>query len=278
MINLLVSLLGRDLAWRLGRAIYMSARGEGANDMQNNGERWLLEALARTAPASAGPAVIVDCGANLGHWSAMAIDIWRAAGRPSANHLMEPSPASRAALVEAFGEQATVAIHAVALSDRNGTASFHLVSPTGGTNSLVDSAGAPSTSISVDVARGSDYFAGLGIDHITLLKIDTEGHDYAVMEGVEDWLLSRRIDAVQFEYNHRWLGQRRSMRDVFELASRTGYRVGRPSASGIELYDRYNPENDRFIEWNYVLLMPEVAERLGALECIWSEANTLLPR
>jgi FkbM family methyltransferase len=277
MINLLVTVLGRNLAWRLGRAIYMAARGEGANDMQNNGERWLLEALARTASSSTGPAVIVDCGANLGHWSAMAVSIWRTAGVDSVHHLMEPSPASRAALLEAFGGSANVHVHAVALSDRNGKASFHLVSPTGGTNSLVDSAGAPSTSISVDVARGGDYFASLAVDRIALLKIDTEGHDFAVMEGIEEWLLARRIDAVQFEYNHRWLGQHRSMRDVFELAHRVGYRVGRPSASGTELYDRYNPENDRFIEWNYVLLLPEVAARIGARECKWSPANTLLP-
>lgn len=277
MINFLVSVLGRDLAWRLGRAIYMAARGEGANDMQNNGERWLIETLARTAPAGAQPPVVIDCGANLGDWSAMAISAWASVGTGAKHHLMEPAPASRAALIKRFGGLANVHVHPVALSDRTGTATFHLISPTGGTNSLVDSAGANSESISVDVARGSDYFGAQGIDRVALLKIDTEGHDFAVIEGVEEWLAAKRIDALQFEYNHRWLGQHRSMRDVFELAERVGYRVGRPSASGIDLYDRYNPENDRFIEWNYVLLLPEVAERVGARECRWSEANTLLP-
>ncbi|MEY4269903.1 MAG: hypothetical protein RLZZ58_1119 [Pseudomonadota bacterium] len=277
MIALLVRIFGRTLSWRFGRALYMAARGEGPNDMQSNGESWLVEAVARSVQTSDTAPVVIDCGANLGLWSAMAIDAFARAGRPAIHHLLEPTPVSRATITDRFAGADNVHVHGVALSDRNGDAQFHIVAPTGGTNSLIGDTGGAADTITVIVARGGDYFANLGIDHIALLKIDTEGHDFAVIEGFGPWLASHRIDVIQFEYNHRWLGQRRSMRDIFELAATAGYRVGRLHASGVDMFESYNPENDRFFEWNYVLILPDIARQLDAREFCWSPYNTLQP-
>lgn len=94
------------------------------------------------------------------------------------------------------------------------------------------------------------------MSEITLLKIDTEGHDYAVIDGFSSMLESHVIKVIQFEYNHRWLPSGRSMRSIFDLAERYGYQVGRTDPAGVEVYAGWNAELDRFIEWNYVLLAP----------------------
>ena len=278
MLNLLIKFLGKTLSWRLGRALYMAARGEGANDMETNGERLLVERMARhlAADGSYGQIMIVDCGANFGDWSAMSRREMATAGATANYHLMEPSPATFQSISKRFSGHGDMTLHPIALSDRDGVADFLMISPTGGRNSLVDSEHEAAEKISVKVARGGDYFAALGVERIALVKIDTEGHDFAVIEGFSDMLATRRILVIQFEYNFRWLASNRSMRDVFLLANRHGYRVGKADADGIYVYQSWNAENDRFFEWNYLLISPEILESLGAREMQWGVSNTLI--
>lgn len=274
MIDKLVRLIGRDRAWRLGRALYMAARGEGLNDMATNGERDLVRRII--AISTRQPVTIVDCGGNLGEWTAMALAEAAAAGKAAHIDILEPAPAAFAALQARFAGNPAVAIHNVALSDTEGTADFHLVSPTGGTNSLVADAASDTATIPVETARGENLLPKFGDGTVDFLKIDTEGHDFAVLAGLDQMLSRQAIGAIQFEYNHRWLHSGRSMLDLFRLAERHGYRVGRADGRIIDVYDRWNAENDRFFEWNYLLLRPDVAKAIGAREGRWSEANTLV--
>jgi FkbM family methyltransferase len=279
MIRLITGILGRKLSWRLGRALYLAARGEGANEMETNGERLVVERLAGVLASGSGggePPVIVDCGANLGNWTAMALAALAQRGLKARFHLMEPSPATFDSTSRRYADRPDVEIHPVALSDHEGTADFYLVSPTGGRNSLVDSEHRSAARIQVRVARGSDYFARMGVERVALLKIDTEGNDYAVLEGFSEMLASRRIRLIQFEYNFRWLAVRRSLRDVFELAERHGYRVGKADGSSIVVYQAWNAELDRYFEWNYLLVHPDLVAPIGAREASWSESNTLV--
>lgn len=274
----LVTILGRTLAWRIGRALYMAARGEGVNDMASNGEALVIGRVAsHLAGRGDNQAIVVDCGANLGDWTASAIDQFARHAVTPALHLMEPSPASATALARRFDDRPDVTIHAVALSDRDGTATFHLVSPTGGTNSLVPDGTPDAATVEVRTARGAGYFAQLGISRIDLLKIDTEGHDFAVLSGFDDMLAAQAIAVVQFEYNFRWLASGRALHNVFDLAKRHGYRVGRANGTAIELYQSWNAENDRFFEWNYLLIRPDMARALDAREMQWGPSNTLIP-
>ena len=79
MLELIVSLLGRDRAWRLGRALYMRARGEKAtNNIDSNGEAKLIAAILREPRQR--PAVLFDVGANRGEWTDAALGL---AGEPA---------------------------------------------------------------------------------------------------------------------------------------------------------------------------------------------------
>lgn len=279
MLELLVKILGTTLSWRMGRALYLAARREGSNDMETNGERLLVERVASFLsrhPSELPPAVIVDCGANLGDWTAMAKKALGDVGATARFHLMEPAPTTFQSVGQRFSGQSDAIVHPVALSDHDGQADFFLVSPTGGRNSLVDSEHRDADRITVRVARGTGYFEALAIDRISLLKIDTEGNDFFVLEGFGEMLAGHRISVVQFEYNFRWLAARRSMRDVFDLAERHGYRVGKADGQSISVYRNWNGELDRFFEWNYLLLLPEMIDVLGARESHWSESNTLV--
>ena len=279
MFKLLVKILGTSLSWRIGRALYLAARGEGANDMETNGERLLVERVARVLSrrgSGAAAATIVDCGANLGDWTAMTKKAFQKARATARFHLMEPAPATFRSISERFTGHQDTTLHPVALSDHDGKADFFLVSPTGGRNSLVDSEHKDADRITVAVARGTGYFKAQGIERITLLKIDTEGNDFAVLEGFAEMLTNHQIEVVQFEYNFRWLAVKRSMREVFELAERHGYRVGKADGESIYVYSDWSAELDRYFEWNYLLIAPDMIGPLGALEMRWSDSNTLI--
>ena len=49
---------------------------------------------------------------------------------------------------------------------------------------------------------------GHQIDRISLLKVDAEGHDLAVLIGASEHLRAKSIEMVQFEHNWRWIESR----------------------------------------------------------------------
>jgi FkbM family methyltransferase len=274
----IVRLLGRELSWRLGRALYTAAREEGENNMESNGERLLLQRLAALSARERRRFRIVDCGANLGDWTAMAKQCFAdARGADCALHAIEPSPATLVALRQRYQGDDTVRVHDVAFSDCDGTADFFLVAPTGGRNSLAADLVDPVDRVSVRTVRADTFLPAHVGERIDLLKIDAEGHDYTVMEGSAALLASRRVSVLQFEYNWRWLTAGRSMHSVFKLAAKYGYQVARAGRAGIVGYVSWNAELDRYFEWNYLLVAPEMVQALGIEPVRWSASNTLVP-
>jgi hypothetical protein len=62
------------------------------------------------------------------------------------------------------------------------------------------------------------------------------------------------VEVWQFEYNHRWLAEKRCLKDVFKFIADKPYRLGKLYNNGIEIYDKWHPELERFFEANYVLI------------------------
>jgi FkbM family methyltransferase len=273
--SVIVRLFGRRLAWRLGRAIYMEARGEVANAIASNGEA----ALARAVVSAVDPAhtlTVWDVGANLGEWSQIVVDACSHAGREFRLELFEPVPATQAALEARFAGNAVVRLHRCALSREAGEGQMDIVSPTGGTNALLtEGARAGTDIIAVQIETGDAMRARLGQDRIDLIKIDAEGHDLDILRGLSAALGEGAIGVVQFEYNHRWVPTGASLFQVFRLIADLPYRLGRVTAGGIELMPHWHPEADRFLECNYALVREDMLACLDCREGIWDESNVL---
>jgi hypothetical protein len=106
------------------------------------------------------------------------------------------------------------------------------------------------------------FAADAELDHLTLVKIDTEGHDLAVLRGAQKLLAERRISVAQFEYNHRWIDARSFLRDAFDLFALHGYSVGKLTPKGIEFYPSWDAELETFVEGNYVACAAGIADLL----------------
>ena len=91
----------------------------------------------------------------------------------------------------------------------------------------------------VDCTTVDAFMDETGINHIDLLKIDTEGHDLSVLKGARRALSERKIGMIQFEFIPANIATRVTMRDFFEILK--GYRIGRLCLNGqlrwIDSYD-----------------------------------------
>lgn len=263
---------------RAARFVLRRARLDVPNDLHTNGEsalqRWMLELAA-----DAGPLRVLDVGANAGRWSGAMLAAARQAGRLGDLdlHAFEPSSYTYTHLARTLAGQ-PVRLQRAAASERAGHASLHVLAPGAGVNSLHEPS-FPAAAATEEVATITidSYADQLGLAQILLMKVDTEGHDLAVLRGARALLGEQRILAAQFEYNHRWISARSYLRDAFELLQPLGYRVGKLTPRGVEFYPGWDAELETFVEGNYVACVPAVADGLPRVAW-WKSASKGVPR
>jgi FkbM family methyltransferase len=259
--------VGRRRVVRAARFVLLRARLDVQNGREVNGEASLVDWMLDLTPVG-HTFHVVDVGANLGQWANLVL---AAAGRTEHLaeldlHSFEPSSYTFSRLSEALaGQHAT--LNQAALGDRAGSAILHVVAPGAGTNSLHMSDRMPAdlTTEVVPMMTLAMYANEAGLDQISLVKIDTEGHDLAVLRGAESLFAEHRISVAQFEYNHRWIYPRFFLRDAFKLLEPLGYRIGKLTPFGIEFYPGWDPELETFVEGNYVACAPLMARKLPSI-------------
>lgn len=251
--------VGRRRAVRAARFVLGRARLDPPNDPRVNGEiclqRWLFHLSAPGERVR-----VIDVGANVGTWSASMLAAAGRAGRLADLdlHAFEPASDTFARLSRALAGAAVTA-HRAALSDRCGSAALHVTAPGAGTNSLHappaaagGAAGQAAVTEVVATITLDAYAERAWLPELALVKIDTEGHEMAVLHGASTLLRQQRIRIVQFEYNHRWIQARAFLRDAFELFGHAGYSLGKLTRRGVEFYPAWDPDLETYIEGNYL--------------------------
>ena len=248
---------------------------DGVNDLHINGEtslqRWVLNM------SSPGEAIhVLDVGANVGLWSEAMLGAAQEAGRSDDLdvHVFEPSIYTFTHL-KATLDGKKVNLNQVAVGDTTGTSLLHVIAPGAGTNSLHASPGWLSSGSTEEVAVSTldSYAQRARLDQITFVKIDTEGHDLAVLRGARELFAAQRISVAQFEYNHRWIYARCYLRDAFELLQPLGYRLGKLTPAGVEFYPSWDAELEAFVEGNYVACREQLVYKLPTIRW-WKPAST----
>lgn len=232
-VPLLVSLASAGMPWRR-RALTYRLRGGGEVSCPNvPGARVpiyevfsedayrLKETLSGLAPEF----VALDIGGQVGCFS---LALVRAAKRVQV-HAYEASPSTAIWLrrnIEANGFGDAVTVHATALSDHEGTLEFPDNGHASGLNGLTAPAGSAEM-VSVPCITFADAVAEAG-GRVDLVKIDTEGAEYAIVLGSSpaDW---RSVSRVVMEYHdvegHSW-------DELSEFFTSCGFSLRRHEAAG----------------------------------------------
>jgi hypothetical protein len=156
-----------------------------------------------------------------------------------------------------------------ACSSSPGVGTLHVVGVGAGTNSLTCAEQTAAVE-QVELTSIDDYCHAFDIDHISLLKIDAEGHDSAVIRGAIRMLQQKSIDVLQFEYNQRWIFSSAFLRDVFNLLGPLGYAIGKVTPDGVEFYERWDWELETFREGNYIACLSPWITRFNGIVPSWN--------
>jgi FkbM family methyltransferase len=194
--------------------------GVGISNYENDGisgEDHFLHQLPRYLEAHKQP-VVFDVGANIGRYSNKVIK-----SVPLAIlHAFEPDPQAYLALnrdARRLGYQAwnmglgAASGNATLYRQEDGDSEFSTLLPEV-ISEVHHSTAAP---VPITLSTLDQFAAQHHIDHIHLLKIDTEGSEFDILQGASNLLSIQAIDLIQFEFNSMNVVRRVFFRDFHGL-------------------------------------------------------------
>lgn len=255
-LRVLVSISGNAFIQKLLRlnarvSHYLMGIGSGAGVL-TSGEGVIFDLLKRVSNA---PYVVFDVGANKGQFIKFATSSMN--GLDVQFHSFEPSK-STFRILEGTALSGNVTLNNIAVGDSEGARTLYY-----------DRAGSGLASLSkrnlghydiefgesetIDVTTMDKYCSDRGIDHISLLKIDIEGHELGALKGASTLFEKRAIDLVSFEFGGANIDTRTYFQDFWYFFKENDMEVYRICPSGY-LYrvETYTEDLEQFRTTNFV--------------------------
>lgn len=184
------------------------------------GQRWDHDARCLMGGHAAQP-TLLDVGANIGQTALIMAETFAGARIYS----FEPVQATFTELRKNTAHLPGVECVNVALSDSPGEAM--ITTDREGQNTLSPSVTSSRGRASVQVSTIDDFCGQHGIEHVDLLKTDTEGHETSVLRGAENMFEQGRIDFVlaECDFHRRPDEPHGDFFEVYEMLDAHGFRV-----------------------------------------------------
>lgn len=251
------SIFARPSLYLFNKLLFdLSLRGMGILNSENDrvsGESYFLNEILHRYDKP----VVMDVGANRGHYAEKVMT-----GSPDATlYAFEPHPVTFRALqqvaerhdFEAINCGMGAEIGTLQLYDRqadgDGTEHASLY------REVIEGIhNVPAIAVEVCVSTIDTFIAQRGIKRVTLLKIDTEGHEYQVLLGAKQALEQGIIDMIQIEFNQMNVISRVFFRDFYTLLSGT-YEMYRLLPGGLLPLSKYrSPQCEIFAFQNLLFV------------------------
>ena len=232
-------------------------------DLNSNGERWVLEQIARIR----SPEVALDVGANHGDWSVAAL-----AAFPGATvHAFEIAPHTFAQLKDRLATEPRVRLNNLGLSAEAGEIDFYysaeqheIATPVAGFSE--DFHSLATEKLRLPVGTGDQYCDAQNIRQIDFLKIDVEGHEPQVLQGFESMLARSAIHCIQFEYGYVNIAVNFLLRDFHALLERYDMCLGKIFPDHVD-FREYRHVHEDFYGPNFLAVHRSRKDLIEALRC-----------
>jgi len=109
----------------------------------------------------------------------------------------------------------------------------------------------------IKTKRLDEYIEQKGIKHIDFMKVDVEGHEIQVFNGIGKFLNCDFIDYMQFEYGGTNIDSRTPLLSFYELFVSRGFILAKIMPEGLQIRD-YEPFLEIFEYSNYVAISKKV--------------------
>lgn len=237
----------------------------GYDNYQNDeltGERFFIENVL----AATNPKLCLDIGANVGGYSEKLLSL-----TASKVIAFEPQPNLQSALADvavAFSDRLTVVSKGVGSRAEKLVLHYNEDADTHASfikeiNEVpyVDN----HSTVEIDVVTLDEFFSARpDVKELDLIKVDTEGFEAEVLEGARNTIANLRPSFVQFEY-----GQHQMVRghSVYSLTRNIPeYVLFQLVPNGMERRDPLDPLSNVYLFSNFVLVRPDIADRLPILD------------
>lgn len=244
---------------RVASFVESAYSNEGSN-FEFDGERAVLQKLR---PADFR--IAIDAGANFGDWSAEALTAW-----PGCEiHAFEVAPQTFERLTDRFRSSAhskRIALNCFGVSDKSGTSEMYYYPDH--PEQTCDTHRHPkdrAERFETQLITGDEYCDSRRIDAVDFLKIDVEGAEFRVIQGLSRRLAAQKIHCLQFEYGAFSTQTKFLLGDYYSLLAQS-YWIGKIFPSYVDFRDyHWTMDNFRFCNYCCVSkLRPDLRKLLEA--------------
>lgn len=172
--------------------------------------------------------VVWDVGANKGHYTRLFSE-W--AGPTGRVYAIEPSPRNQEALATCAAGNPRIEVVKTAISNRSGVVEF-LEAKNGTTSRIAGprdrTSDKPGRFVQVQVNTADNLIESRIVATPNFIKIDTEGHELDVLEGMQKLLVDTQVRAIFIEVHFRQLearGQPNAPRQIERRLTESGFTV-----------------------------------------------------
>ncbi|TAF65598.1 MAG: FkbM family methyltransferase [Cytophagales bacterium] len=229
-------------------------------NFETNGEKYFLEQLF-PAFSKQENNCLLDVGAHEGAWAITAEKILQKQNIPHTIHLFEPMRQTFEKLKQTIPQNNShFILNNLGASDHTQEQEIFYDRQGSTLASLHPRNLAQNTVLQTDniqLIRLDEYIENQKINHIQLLKIDVEGHEKAVLEGLGQYLNPTFIDAIQFEYGATTRDANYSLLQLYQLLEKKQFILAKLMPQRIEKRP-YELRLEHFNYANYVALSPKM--------------------
>jgi len=247
------------LAKNLYRASLWFDNSENSNFNDNGESRFISELIDDLKNEK--QITLFDIGANKGDYTQILFDKVRNFSQDFTIHLFEPTHSCFSSISNRFNDERIV-LNNHACSDTTGEGEIFYDSQSSPLASMyqrnLKHYGIQLNLKEKILKKRLDYYIEEHIiKHIHFIKIDVEGHEMAVINGLGNYLNSDFIDYLQFEYGGTNLDSTTPLMRFFELFEAKGFKLTKVMPDGLQIRE-YEPFLETFRYSNYVA----ISERL----------------
>lgn len=224
-------------------------------DYKISGERHLLKNIV----PKYSPTLIFDVGANVGNYTLEARKYNRC---PIFS--FEPNPPTANQLKINIRECTNTSIFEIGMSNIKGSAEIFDDSTKESTSQaslysevISDFHHHEVKSTHIALTTIDEFCSDKNIKNISLLKIDTEGNEFKILEGAKQMISANQIDIIHFEFNSMNIASRVYFKDFFKVLS--NYNLYRLLPHSILKLDYLNPvEYEIFAFQNIIAIRKDI--------------------
>lgn len=240
-------------------ALYGQSYGLGAT-VSSSGEKNVLK-LVDKINRNKKELLIIDCGANVGDYSADADALIETNKKIVA---LEPVKDTFEKLEIRFKDHNNISTRQIGLGYKTETLTIYKSAAESKHASLYprnmdhwDTSFSLNLSEDISVQNLTDFMAEQNIDHIDLLKMDAEGHELSILKGSQELIKQQKIDFIQFEFGVCNVDSKVFFKDFYSLLN-GNYHILRILKNNFYLVDKYDERLEVFLTTNYLAVSDRI--------------------